>query len=44
MPMLLRMLKNCWSDNMTQDRDRMRTKFDSMRLSDFSDMDAEEYP
>ena len=37
---LLRMLKNCWSDNTTQDRDRMRTEFDSMRLSDFSDMDA----
>ena len=39
-PKLLRMLKNCWSDNTTQDRDRMRTQFDSMRLSDFSDMDA----
>ena len=35
-PKLLRMLKNCWSDNTTQDRDRMRTEFDSMRLSDFS--------
>ena len=39
-PKLLRMLKNCWSNNTTQDRDRMRTEFDSMRLSDFSDMDA----
>ena len=34
------MLKNCWSDNTTQDRDRMRTEFDNMRLSDFTDMDA----
>ena len=39
-PKLLRKLKNCWSDNTTQDRDRMRTQFDSMRLSDFADMDA----
>ena len=39
-PKLLRMLKNCWSDNTTQDRVRMRTEFDSMRLSDFSDMDS----
>ena len=33
-PELLQMLKNCWSDNTTQDLDRMRTQFDSMRLSD----------
>ena len=39
-PRLLRMLKNCWSDNTTQDRDRMRTKFDNMKLTDFTDMDA----
>ena len=39
-PMLLRMLRNCWSDNTTQDRDRMRTQFDNMKLSDFTDMDA----
>ena len=39
-PKLLRMLKNCWSDNTTQDRDRMRTEFDNMRLSDFTDMNA----
>ena len=34
LPKLLRMLKNCWNDNTTQDRDRMRTEFDNMRLSD----------
>ena len=37
-PKLLRMLKNCWSDNTTQDRDRVRTEFDNMRLWDFADI------
>ena len=39
-PLLLRMLRDCWSDNSSQDRDRLRTTYDNMRLTDFTDMDA----
>ena len=35
-PKLLRMLKNCWSDNTTQDRDRMCTQFMDTFITTFN--------
>ena len=38
-PLLLRLLKGCWNDNTTQDRDRMRQEYDDLSLVDYADMD-----